>query len=185
MSSTKESVLLKSIDQDIRDNSIEVLLKTNIESPVKRTLRRHPNQGMCLLQTDNVKDGPSEMVIQSQAENLVEISEDFVFENFMMEYGKESKMGCESDDEVIFDILRARNVTTTDKKLKRHPSQGMCLLESDKIENSLSPTKTRMQSENLIPEDLVLEKFMINFDCKNIPNLNNGQIHKFTKKCQK
>jgi len=57
-----------------------------LSSPVKPTLKRHPNQGMCMCEGDEIEEGPSESFIEKKSQNIVEMPEDDVLEKFIVKY---------------------------------------------------------------------------------------------------
>lgn len=83
MSSTK----ISTSQMDSEDEFIASLpTQYRISTPVKPNLKRHPNQGMCLCEGDEIEEGPSESILVDESQNLVEMPDDNVLESFILEY---------------------------------------------------------------------------------------------------
>jgi len=82
---------------------------------------------------------------------------------------KYTKRELNSEDEFIANIPDHYRIFSPVKPtLKRHPSQGMCMCESDKVEESPSESLIENKCQNLVemPDDNVLESFILEYDCK-------------------
>ena len=125
------------------------------------------NQRICSHENDEKDKGPYEVVIKSPFKNLVNIPDDSVLETFIKEYENECNFDC--DDELILNTLKAKYFSPVKNPLKRHPNQGMCLLQEDQKDETYSQS----QSENLIyiDDDIVIEEYILNYNTRNVKSI--------------